>query len=170
MLKWEKGELGGGNDGPLWFLLRRRNSGNNLRGSQRESCYTANSSTLTFAWHTRSRWLASTSELLLQARQSLNIIDHSWFLRSCMIRSNMKHVPKSRAALVALCKAEMSSRNMTSPLLSSACGLGWNGRGRGARQGSSFSPHSEPLQSWITELEKQLIALSSWACAKYSLH
>lgn len=28
-------------------------------------------------------------------------------------------------------------------------------------RGSSFSPHTEPLQSWITELEKQLIALSS---------
>lgn len=40
----------------------------------------------------------------------------------------------------------------------------------GARRGSSFSPHTEPLQSWITELEKQLIAPSCWACAKYSLH
>lgn len=46
----------------------------------------------------------------------------------------------------------------------------WNECGCGARRGSSFSPHTEPLQSWITELEKQLIALSSWACAKYSLH
>lgn len=26
MLKWEKGECGGSNDGPLWFLLRTRNS------------------------------------------------------------------------------------------------------------------------------------------------
>lgn len=27
MLKWGKGEFRGGNDGPLWFLLRTRDSG-----------------------------------------------------------------------------------------------------------------------------------------------
>ena len=65
----------------------------------------------------------------------------------------------------SLSKAETKPLNMTSSLPA-----GWNQGGCGARQESSFSPHTEPLQSWITELEKQLIALSSWACAKYSLH